>query len=299
MVRNAKAGKMSHRSIAAILSFIIFGFSIGIFGNILLSVIIAIASFIAVFIVLDGINAKDRSGRKLGRYVIIAQFICAIIIGAIAVWLTFIVASAILPPRCSILPLTALGSVSLLGAPILFAVIISYVLHRISGYNYAFLLVSFFVYLIIGFSQAGVSSCNLIPQNGGACFASSGLCQNPVPYNNAFSIILSRPAGGDWRNVSFIWLPQGGTAPAAGGICPALDSNTAISGLSCGTPNFISLAANATVNETFSFKPRPLEGVFYSGNFYTGEVWAEYQNASGGDWRAVRMAYVEIRELSN
>ncbi len=118
-----------------------------------------------------------------------------------------------------------------------------------------------------------------------------------MPYNNTFSIILGQSANKSWENVNFIWVPQGTHSPSAGKICPALNSNTATSGLSCGSPGSISFANNATVNETFYFNPRPLEGVFYGGNFYAGEIWAEYQNVSGSSWQTAKIAYVIVREL--
>ncbi len=185
---------------------------------------------------------KKKNGKMLSSIAIIIQFIAAIAIGAIALSLTGIVASAISPPNCSGISLNYLGNLILLCTPLLFVGIVSYILHKISGYDYAFLLVSFFAFWLISFSQSVIGSCGLIPSFGG-CYAASGyMCQNPMPYNNTISIILKQSANKSWDNVSFIWVPRGTHSPSAGKICPALNSNTAISGLPCGSPGSINFA---------------------------------------------------------
>lgn len=149
MAGAAKTDKktISNIKIAALLSIIIFVFSYWhFFDNALISATITIPSFIIIFIVLDRIHTKKKNGKMLSSITIIIQFIAAFAIGAIALSLTDMVASAISPPNCSFIPLNYLGSLTLLCVPLLFVGIASYILHKISGYDYSFILVSFFCF---------------------------------------------------------------------------------------------------------------------------------------------------------
>lgn len=172
-------------------------------------------------------------------------------------------------------------------------ILIGIILHRTNNYGYwsiPVLLAAWFVSQGIIGVAIGPISC---PPIGMFCLVQSGyICQSPILHNSVFIVVLGQRTGTNWENVNFLWVPQNAKPPPIGYSCPASGKNATGSGLSCATPNSISLVSGNTTSETFTFsEPAPV------GSTYYGTIWAVYQTNVGGTWYEVQIASATLKAV--
>lgn len=163
------------------------------------------------------------------------------------------------------------------GVPVLAIAIIT----KFLNYGYRFFLASLIAMLFVFFifPNGQLMSCQ-----GPICFNQPGYtCSYPVLHKASFSIEISQTNGTNWANTIFLWVPSGETKPSTIPFCPFSEPNSISDGIACYQAGNIS--SGEMVNVSFAFNT-PIPNV---GAHYTGQIYAEYQNATGA-WKEVQIA---------